>query len=188
MTMRLLPESTGVLLIDWQERLAAAMESELHARHLGNAVRLVRGAALFRLPVIATEQYPQGLGPTVGALREALALDGVAAPIVEKRDFSAWAVPGVRAQMEASGRRAWLVAGIEAHVCVYQTVRDLVAAGHDVWLLKDAVVSRTRENWKVGAGLCEAAGAVVTSTEAALFDVCGRGEGEAFKALSRLVK
>ena len=163
--MRLTPETTGLLVIDWQERLAAVMDAQLHPRHLENALRLARGAAIFRLPVVATEQYPQGLGHTVAALAEALTVDAVAAPVVEKKDFSAWEVAGVRTQMAAAGRRAWLVAGMEAHVCVYQTVRDLVASGHEVWVVKDAVVSRTHENWEVGVGLCQEAGARITSTE-----------------------
>ena len=186
--VRCSPDGTGVLLVDWQERLAPAMAAELHAPHLRNAERLLQGAALFRVPAVATEQYPKGLGPTLPSLKALLAGEGLAAPIVEKIDFSAWAVPAVREQMSASGRRSWIVAGMEAHVCVFQTVRDLCEAGHTVWLLRDAVVSRTRENWEVGVELCRAAGARVASTESVLFDLCGRAEGEAFKALSRLVR
>jgi nicotinamidase-related amidase len=187
--VRLQPETCGVLVIDWQEKLAAAMDPEVYPRHLKNALALVQGAALFRVPVVATEQYPQGLGPTVAPLREALAAEGVAAPVIAKKDFSAWAVPEVRAQVQAAaGRTKWIVLGMESHVCVFQTVRDLKEAGFTVFVPRDAVVSRTRDNWKVGVKLCEAVGATATSTEAVLFDWVGRAEGDAFKAVSRLVR
>lgn len=172
--------------MDWQKRLVPVMPPEMHATHVANAERLLRGAKVFGLPVIVTEHCPSALGRTVEPLAEAARSAG--ATFVEKEDFSAWAVPAMREAVAAAGPRAWLVAGMETHVCVFQTVRDMAEAGLPVWLVRDAVVSRVPANWEVGVGLCAAAGARIGSLELVLFDLCGRAEGDRFKALIRLVR
>lgn len=183
--LKLRREDAAVLVIDVQERLVAAMGPERGDGVVRATRMLVEGARVLGLPVIATEQYPRGLGPTVDAVRSALPPD---CPPIEKTSFSCLASDEVRAAIDATGRRQWIVAGMEAHVCVYQTVRDLAAAGNDVFVASDAVLSRTDANVQVGLGLAREACAVATCVEAVLFDLLGHAAGPEFKAISALVK
>ncbi len=185
--MKLRPEASALVVIDIQERLAAAMSRKVLRQKLANTIRLVRAAELFDLPVMVTEQYPRGLGPTVPEL--ASVLDEVSGRVIwaEKRDFSCMAVEGFRNWLADHGRTRILLTGIEAHVCVYQTARDLAAAGFLPVLPNDATASRRKEDWLAGLHLVERAGGLVTCTETVLFDLLGRAEGPIFKAVSRLV-
>jgi len=172
-----------LLVIDVQERLAAAMPAEARAQAEKNTAVLIQAAKRLGLPVVATEQYPKGLGPLVPALRELLP-----APPMEKLEFSCGANKGIARQILSSGRRQVIVAGMEAHVCVFQTVRDLVRGGFSVFVAQDAVLSRTEANRAVGLRLCEKAGATLTSTETTLFDLLGAAGTPEFKELAPLIK
>jgi nicotinamidase-related amidase len=170
-----------LLLVDLQERLCAAMPGERLAEVLARAGALLEGAKVLGLPVTVTEQYPRGLGPTVAPLRDKLQ----AAQTVEKIEFTAW-VPGVEARL--GERRQVLLAGMEAHICVYQTVRDLAEHGYLPVLCADAVLSRKDTDYRTGLELCREAGALVTTVESALFDLLGRAGTPEFKAISSAVK
>ena len=183
MILELPRHDTALLLIDWQERLCAAMPQAIVERNTRNVENLLTLAARLSLPVIATEQYPKGLGPTVAPLRDHL----LAAPHA-KTSFSALRDDAAAAALRATGRRVVLVAGMETHICVFQTVRDLVAAGYGVQVPADAVLSRTKANYRNGLDLLRAAGALITNAEAALFDLLGVGAREAFKEVSRLIR
>lgn len=172
-----------LLLIDVQERLCTAMPSEGLARLQKNASVLIRAARRLGLPVVATEQYPKGLGPTLPALRELLP----DAPM-EKIEFSCGASKTVARRIVTSGRHQIVVAGMEAHVCVFQTVRDLLRGEFAVFVAQDAILSRTDDNRRVGLALCEKAGAVLTSTETVLFDLLGAAGTPEFKELAPLIK
>ena len=175
-----------VLVIDVQERLLAAMVPAAAERLVRGCVTLLRGAAALGVAVTATEQYPRGLGPTVEPIRAALPA-GFAPP--EKLDFSAYPVlRGTGGPFAEGPPRPVIVCGMETHVCVYQTVRDLCAAGHQVVVVQDAVLSRTDENRAIGLGLIRDAGAALGSVESVLFDLCGRAGTPEFKAISALVK
>ncbi len=176
-------ERALLLVIDVQEKLAAAMPPEARAQMEKNAAVLIRAARRLLLPVIATEQYPKGLGRTVPALRELLPADPL-----EKLEFSCGANKEVAEQILATGRRQAVVVGMEAHVCVFQTVRDLVRGGFAVFVAQDAVLSRTEANRAVGLQLCEKAGATLTSTETVLFDLLGAAGTPEFKELAPLIK
>lgn len=182
--LELRPEDTAVLVIDIQERLMPAMHADLAARVTANVPRLAKAAELFRLPVVISEQYPKGLGPTMAPVREAFA----GAAVLEKSCFDAAKDDGILATLRAAGRRKIVVLGMETHVCVYQTVRSLVAAGSVVHVVSDAVASRTRENFEVGLDLARRAGAIVTSTEVVLFDLVQRAGTEEFRAISKAVR
>src|SRR5207237_4029730 len=120
-----------------------------------------------------SQQYPKGLGPTLPAIEEALA----GAPKLhrfDKLEFSAAACPAFAALSPTLARDQWIVCGMEAHVCVYQTARGLVARGHDVHVVLDAICSRTEGNWKVARGLIARTGAIATSTETVVFDLLER--------------
>jgi nicotinamidase-related amidase len=173
----------AVLVVDVQSRLTPAMPPDALARVLKYGRALVLAARELGLPVLATEQYPKGLGPLVPELRELLP-----SPPLEKVHFSCGADPAFAAALEATGRRQVIVCGMETHVCVFQTVRDLVAAGYEVHVCADAVSSRTEEHRRVGLELCREAGAVVSLAETAIFDLLHRAATEEFKKVSPFVK
>jgi nicotinamidase-related amidase len=176
---------TALAVIDIQERLAAAMPADVMAAVTRNTEILLNGAATLGLPVILTEQYPKGLGPTVGEVRRAVP-EG--ATVIEKIEFSGAAAAGFIEALRRREIRHVLLAGMETHVCVLQTAVDLVDAGFLTWILRDAVCSRAKGNWEVGLSLAERAGARVATTETALFLLLGRAGTPEFKAISELIK
>lgn len=182
---RLVAADALLLVVDVQERLHPVMHPELRAAVEANLGRWAEAARVLGLPVVVSEQYPKGLGPTATWLTQAL---GPTVAPIPKVSFDALGEPAIRAAVEVTGRRSVLVAGMEAHICVFQTVRAIEASGRRAFLLADAVASRTRENWQIGVELARAAGAVVTSTEAALFDMVGAAGTDTFRAISRLIR
>lgn len=177
-------ENTAVLVIDYQELLFSAMPEALRDRNLHQATVALRGARVLNLPVIATEQYPQGLGPTLGPLAGACE---TMRPY-PKLDFSAAQVDEVLEDLERVGAEHVLIVGMETHICVLQTVRELQARGYLCHVLADAVMSRHTINYNRGLALCEAAGAVVSTVEIALFQILGSADADGFKAISRLIR
>jgi nicotinamidase-related amidase len=183
---RLVPAQTLVAIVDVQEKLSVAMPDEQLALLLRATRLLLEGARRLGAKTVVTEQYPKGLGAT---LPEVLDLAQAAeAPVIEKLSFSACGVEGFDAALAASGARAVVVVGAETHVCVYQTVRDLVARGHEVWVPIDGVASRRTDHRDAGLRLCERAGATLTTAESVLFDWLERASGDEFKALSKLMR
>jgi nicotinamidase-related amidase len=172
------------LIIDPQEKLVPHIaEAE---PMLGAMDRLIRGAALFEIPIMATTQYVAGLGPIheslVGPLEEA----GVTP--IEKQTFSACADDTIKARVIEIDRPQVLVSGIEAHVCVFQTVLDLMAMGHTVFVCADAVGSRRPLDRDLGLERMRQAGAIVTTVEAVLFEMCHISGTDRFKQLLKIVK
>ena len=183
---RLDPKSSLILVIDVQERLCRVMP-EARIADLERSARVLLSAALeLSIPVLATEQYPRGLGPTLPAISELL--DKCGARRFEKVVFSACGADGVRDALEGSRPESVVAIGMEAHVCVFQTVRDLVAADLAAHVPIDGVCSRRDDHRATGLALCERAGAVLTTSETVLFDWLGRAGTDAFKRLSPLVK
>jgi nicotinamidase-related amidase len=182
--LRLRPEASCLVIIDVQERLAQAMPPDTLAL-LRRAV-LVLGTAAKRLgvPVLVTEQYPQGLGSTLADLEPAL----VGAARFEKTCFSAVEGDGFAARLREHNPTSVVVVGMEAHVCVFQTTRDLSSAGFVVHIPFDGVCSRREDHKQAGLGLCTRAGAVITSAESVVFDWLGRAGTETFRDLSKLVR
>lgn len=158
----------------------------IHAHEIAvrEMVRVISGARLLAVPVLATAQYPRGLGPLIPAV--VAALDGVMP--VEKTAFSCMLEPAFVDALRATGRDQVIVVGIEAHVCVAQTVLDLLARGWRVQVVADAVASRTAANAAIGVARCAAAGAVVTSSEAVLFEWLETSGTQEFRAISALVR
>ena len=175
-------DDTLLLVVDIQEKLSRVMHSRQEL--VENARRLVQGARVLGLPVICTEQNPKGLGPTVAEIRELLAAE---API-GKFSFSCCSSTECMQQLRRHDRRCVLLAGIETHICVYQTAADLVAAGFHTEVVADACSSRTPRNELVGLDKCRAAGAHVTSIETALFELLKVAEGPLFKQILDIVK
>ena len=172
----------ALVVVDFQERLAPAMPPEVVERVVHNAQILIEAAHRLGLPIVVSQQYPKGLGPTLRALEDTLA--GKGAHRFDKVEFSA-AGGELYSQL---GRDQWIVCGMEAHICVYQTARGLVNRGYQVHVAADAICSRAKLSWEIGLSLVERAGAIVTTTEAAVFDLLGRAGTDEFRALSKLIK
>jgi nicotinamidase-related amidase len=168
----------ALVVIDVQEAFRKAVPS--FDRVAGAVSILARGADAVGIPVIVTEQYPQGLGTTVSAVADALP-DGVEP--IEKLCFSAPEADG----FDLGGRDQVLLCGIETHVCVNQTALDLLDRGLGVHVVGDAVGSRFEANREIGLERMERAGAIVTSVETALFELVGRAGTEEFKQVQKLV-
>ncbi len=183
---RLIPDRTVLLVVDVQERLAAAMPAGAMERLTANALVLLESARLLGVPVVASEQYPRGLGPTVPALGEKLRAMGIEA--IAKTTFDACGEPRLAKAIAQSQPTAVVVIGMETHVCVFQTARELAKRGHAVHVVPDAVASRRDENRALGLSLAERAGAFVTPTETVVFDWLERAGSEAFKVISKLVR
>jgi nicotinamidase-related amidase len=183
---RLLPGTTALLVVDVQDRLAAAMPAPRMEALTKNAGILLDAAAQLGVRVLASEQYPKGLGHTIAPLAEKLSALGVTP--VPKATFDACGEMGIARPLAALAPRAVVVVGMETHVCVFQTVRELVRRGYEVHVPIDGVASRTEENRLAGIALCERAGAIATTTETVVFDWLERAGTEAFKAVSKLVK
>ena len=170
-------ERAALVVIDVQEAFRPAVGEFDTIAH--NAGVLVQGARELGLPVLVTEQYPEGLGKTVPEVAEHL--DGVERHA--KTVFSAARADG----FDLAGRDQALVCGIEAHVCVEQSVQDLLDRGVEVHVAADAVSSRTALNRRLGLEKMERSGAWVTSTEMALFELLGEAGTPEFKAIQKLV-
>lgn len=183
--MRLERTNTLLVIIDVQERMMKAIDGARDVIH--NVDRLVRGTHILGVPAIVTEQYVKGLGPTVDTVRLALEETSGYRPI-EKSCFSAHGCEPFASQLAALERRQVLVAGVEAHVCIYQTCTDLLAAGYDVSVIADAVSSRTPANKAIALRRLESGGVKLSSTEMALFELTAAAGTDEFRAISKLVK
>ncbi len=172
-----------LLVIDVQEKLCKAMDEKVLDKLTGNVTILQEAAREMGFPMLATEQYVKGLGPTLPVLRERLT-----APALEKMAFSCCGDNACISAIDGLKRKQVIVTGMETHVCVLQTVLELLERGHIVHLVNDAVMSRRKENWQMALNMAAAAGAVITSTEAALFQLMRVAGTDEFKKLSKLVR
>jgi nicotinamidase-related amidase len=172
-------QDSALLVIDVQEKLLPAIAGT--PRLLLNLAFLLDAARAVGVPILATEQYPKGLGPSHRAIAERLPAERPAKVV-----FSCGGVPEVIAGL--SGRPTVLLAGIEAHVCVLQTALDLLGRGLRVFVAADAVASRDEYDREIALLRLEHAGAVLTTVEAAAFEWLGTAAAPAFKAISLLVQ
>jgi nicotinamidase-related amidase len=174
-------DSTVLLVVDFQGKLARIVQDSDAV--VQAARKLVAGAILLEVPILWTEQNPGGLGRTVPELADLLPGEPI-----PKLSFSCCGERRFVEALERLGRRQVLLAGIETHVCVYQTAADLLAAGYEVEVVADAVSSRTAENRDVGLAKVQRLGAGRTSVETALFELLRGAEGPKFKQLLKIVK
>jgi len=176
------PDKAVFVLVDVQGRLAQLM----HAKEalFDNLQRLIKGLTVLDIPIIWMEQIPDKMGKTIPEL-SALLADRT--PIA-KSSFSCYGCPAFREALQAHGREQVLIAGIETHVCVYQTAVELVEAGQHVEVVADAVSSRAEQNRAIGLERIRAAGARLTSVEMVLFELMRSAEHAGFRELLRIVR
>ncbi len=179
-----------LLIVDAQEKLLALIPSR--ASLVWNLERLAAAAQVLDVPCLATEQYPEKLGPTHARLRPFVSPAGLANVSAEaipaKLSFSCAGCREVRDQLQALGRRQVLLAGVETHVCIQQSAFDLLAAGYDVFLAVDAIGARFAIDHDVALRRMEVAGVTLTTTESALFEWCERAGTSEFKQISAIVR
>ena len=174
------PTNTALLVVDVQERLVPAIQNQ--ERMVWNIGRLIDAAKLLGVKVLATEQYPKGLGSTVAELRNRLGA------VPEKSMFSCRECVELFRPLREDGIEQLLVAGIETHVCVQQTTLDLLSMGFGILLAVDAMGSRNDLDHRTALQRMLACGAIVTTTEAAMFEWCESSAHPQFKAISQLVR
>ena len=170
-----------LLVIDIQDRLARVME--YRDQVIYNNKILITAAREMDFPFLVTEQYPKGLGRTVPELLEVLEDE----PVFTKVSFTAY-VDEVREALRSLGRKKVLVTGMETHICVYRTVRELIEDGYQVYVIRDGVASRTKANYENGLEQMQAMGAVITNTETVAFDLLKKSGTAEFKILSAMIK
>jgi nicotinamidase-related amidase len=175
-------DKAALVVIDIQERLFPVMhEKEELLRHV---VKLIKGAQVLEIPIILTEQYPRGLGPTLPEIRELLP---DVRPI-EKVVFNCCEEAAFCRALETLKRKQVLISGIEAHICVCQTAVALKRAGYEVQVVADGVSSRKNEDKLVALFKMGAAGINITTMEMALFELLKVARGDKFKQISNIVK
>ncbi len=176
-------DNTVLLVVDVQGKLAQLMHDK--DNFFTNVERMISGAQVLDLPIIWTEQVPEKLGETIPQLRQLLLENSTH---ISKISFSCWGEESFRQQLTDLNRKQLLITGLETHICVHQTTADLLELGYEIQLVTDAVSSRTAENRHLGITRMRDAGATLTSTEMALFELLRSAEGPKFKAISKLVK
>ena len=184
--MLLARDKSQLLIIDVQDKLLDAISGK--DRVVERCVRLVRAARALDVPITLSEQYPQGLGPTVDPIREAIANAGF---VADKVEFSCMRSAPLRErlhELRRGGRPQVVVAGIEAHVCVLQTAIDLEGQGFEAFVVADAVSSRSKANYKRALTRLAKEGADIVDSEMVLFEWLERAGTPAFKELHALIK
>ena len=174
-----------LVVIDVQEKLMPVIDG--HDEVARNIDRLVRGCRVLDVPALLTDQYAKGLGSTIPSIKRAFEETSGYEPI-EKNCFSGWGCAEFATALRLLQRKQAIVAGIEAHVCVYQTVVDLIANGYEVTIVTDAMGSRAASNKDVALHRMTAEGAKLSSTEMCLFEMLVAAGTDEFRAISRLVK
>lgn len=180
--MRILLDDTAAVVIDYQERLMPVMFNKDSL--VERSVTLLKGLNILGVPMFVSEQYVKGLGKTDSAIAEAAGTH----KYLEKTEFSLCDNPEMMAEIEAMGKKNVIVCGIEAHVCVLQTVVDLKSRGYNVVLVTDCITSRKENDKKYAIKRARDEGAVLTTAEAILFELLRKSGGDTFKAISKLVK
>ncbi|MDO4485409.1 MAG: hydrolase [Bacillota bacterium] len=175
-------DNTAFVVIDFQEKLMPAMSGKEQLED--KTVRLIKGMNVLGVPSIVTQQYTKGIGPTIPPVAEAL---GDFEPI-DKTTFSCMKNEEFLERFRALGRKNVVVCGIEAHICVQQTVLQLMEEGYNVYVPTDCISSRSAEDKMWSISRMGEAGAVITSYEAILYEILGGSREDGFKQISAIVK
>ncbi len=175
-------ESTGVILVDIQGKLAQMVHNS--ETLIENIARFIEGAKILELPIVWLEQYPKGLGKTVEKISSLL---NDYKPI-EKFTFNCYADKNVRQAIIDSGRKQWLICGIESHICVYQTSMDLLENNYEVEVLTDCISSRLAENVKFATDKLQSKGVGLTNIEMCLYELMISSKHPKFKEILKIIK
>lgn len=175
-------DATVLIVVDVQDKLVPSMH-QLESL-IDNQKRLIMGMAVLEVPMLCTEQNPKGLGATIPEI--AALLEGV--ETVSKNCFGCAESPDFMQKLADTGRKNVLLAGIETHICVYQTAIGLIEAGYHVEVVADACSSRRPENMQIGLYKANNAGAEITCVETVLFELLKVAEGPRFKDILKIVK
>jgi len=178
------PRDSVLVVIDVQDKMLGVMKKKVVNRNLHNMRLVVQTARQLDVPILATEHYPRGLGPTTRAIDSLLAT----ARKIEKIVFSCTGATGFLAALEEIGRKHVVLIGTEAHVCVAQTAVDLLAEGYHVHVPADAVISRFKDDWRGGLDIMREAGVVITRSEALVFQWLERAGTDVFRTVSPWIK
>ena len=181
--MRFNADETAVLVVDYQEKLLPAMSGLDNL--MENSKKLLTGLKELGLPMIVTEQYRKGLGATVPEIQECI---GDSYKPYEKLTFSGLCTEEIANAVKALGKKNFIVCGVEAHVCVLQSVMDLKAMGYNVALVEDCIASRKMSDKETTVKRAMGEGALITSAEAILFELTYAAGTPHFKTISKIVK
>jgi nicotinamidase-related amidase len=180
--MRILKDKAVLVIIDFQERIFPAIHE--HEMLSKNVPVLIEGIKVIGIPLIVTEQYVKGLGPTIPEISEKI----TDTSRIEKASFSCCDEPRFMMELASSGKEFVIIAGIESHVCVLQTVIDLQQCGYHPVVVEDCISSRKPNDKRMALERMRKEGVIITTYEAILFELLRYSGGETFKAISRLVK
>lgn len=185
MTRRINRDDALLLVIDMQRKLLPHIDD--HESVEQNVIRLIHGTHTLGVPVIVTEQYPQGIGHTTDGVLEALE-ETNSSEAIQKMTFSSCGDEKFIQKLDSGDRRQIILSGVETHVCVYQTAIDLLDRDFGVWVVGDAVSSRTARSRDIAIERLVSEGAKLTSTEMVLFELTVACGTEEFRTVSKLVK
>ena len=181
---RIQREEAVLVVVDVQDALMKKMNPGVGEKVIRNIRTLLAFAQRLAIPVLITEQYPKGLGPTVSGIKMEL---GSVLPI-EKLSFSCCGVETFNAKLNQTGRNQVLLVGIETHVCILQTADDLLRADRAVYAVADAICSQRKLDWEVGLRWMEKRGAMISTTEIIAFQLLKEAGTEEFRSLSKWLK
>ncbi len=173
------PALSQLVIVDMQVKLATAMPADAMQQVTKNCSILAQAVALLNIPALLTEQYPQGLGATLPAIKQHCQN----VKVIEKTAFSACGEPKFNQQLQRENSHIILV-GMEAHICLLQTALDLIVAGKTVFVVEDAIISRTPANKTNAINRLQQTGCVITNTESVVFEWLGNANHQAFKQIS----
>lgn len=197
MDLRLDRATTLFVVMDVQERLVDAMPDECRSVAVDNVIRLISGARILGLPLVVTEQYPQGLGATIAPVAQAVEeLHPRPVPVAkvefdgcsDENFLSALNEAATGADRAPDSTRSIVLCGMETHICIYQTARALRERGYAVHVPVDATCCRRIDNHRIAEHLLEKTGSLITSTETVLFDLLHRADSADFKAVNKLIR
>lgn len=180
--MRVNAEETAVLVIDYQEKLVPAMNH--YPEFVHNSQILLEGIQLLNVPVIMTQQYTRGLGETIPQIRD---IDGMP-DAFDKITFSCLGEEDVYNALDSLNVKNIIVCGCEAHICVLQSVIDLISEEYNVYLVSDCIASRHEKDKEAAIARATTEGAFITTYEAILFELLERAGSDTFKAISQLIR
>lgn len=181
--MRIIAQDTVGFIIDYQERLVPVMDKKEELIH--NTVKLIEGLKTLQIPMLVTQQYTKGLGATIEPIAKALGED---CKYYDKLTFSCLDNKEILDELQHYNKKNVIVAGIEAHVCVLQTVIDLVEAGYNVILVEDCISSRKFHDKKIALKRFAFEGVVLATYESILFELTRTAGTDTFKVISKIIK